>query len=146
MTEQRNSAAPSPVVVPTDTTIELTLPPSPTYLSIVRTTAAALAVRVDFTVEEIEDLRMAVDEACVTLLPYVADSDRLECTFSTDADSLTLTVATTVVGTHPDPESFAWTVLEALADELSSGRDDAGRSWVRLTKRRAARSPGRTGA
>ena len=34
-----------------------------------RTATAGLAARLDFTLDEIEDLRIAVDEACALLLP-----------------------------------------------------------------------------
>jgi hypothetical protein len=43
-------------------TISLTIPAQPEYLQVVRLIAAGLAARVGFTVDEIEDLRIAVDE------------------------------------------------------------------------------------
>ena len=49
--------------------VELRLPADAAYLSVLRTATAGLAARLDFTLDEIEDLRIAVDEACAMLLP-----------------------------------------------------------------------------
>jgi serine/threonine-protein kinase RsbW len=49
--------------------VELRLPADGAYLSVLRTATAGLAARLDFTLDEIEDLRIAVDEACALLLP-----------------------------------------------------------------------------
>ena len=38
------------------------------YLSVLRDATAGLAARLDFTLDEIEDLRIAIDEACAMLL------------------------------------------------------------------------------
>ena len=44
------------------------MPAESAYLSVLRTAAAGLAARLDFTLDEIEDLRIAIDEACAMLL------------------------------------------------------------------------------
>ena len=49
--------------------VEMRLPADWAYLSVLRTATAGLAARLDFTLDEIEDLRIAVDEACAMLLP-----------------------------------------------------------------------------
>ena len=48
--------------------VEIRLPADSAYLSVLRTATAGLAARLDFTLDEIEDLRIAVDEACALLL------------------------------------------------------------------------------
>ena len=40
--------------------VELRLPADSAYMSLLRTTSAGLAARLDFTLDDIEDLRMAV--------------------------------------------------------------------------------------
>ena len=44
------------------------MPADGAYLSVLRTATAGLAARLDFTLDDIEDLRIAVDEACAMLL------------------------------------------------------------------------------
>ena len=48
--------------------VTIKLPAAGAYLSVLRTATAGLAARLDFTLDEIEDLRIAVDEACAMLL------------------------------------------------------------------------------
>src|SRR3954470_10028536 len=48
--------------------VHLRVPADPAYLAVIRTAAAGLAARLDLTMDEIEDLRIAVDEACALLL------------------------------------------------------------------------------
>ena len=49
--------------------VELRLPADSAYLAVLRTATAGLAARINFTLDDIEDLRIAVDEACAILLP-----------------------------------------------------------------------------
>ncbi len=98
--------------------VELRLPADGAYASVVRTTAAGLAARLDFTIDDIEDLRIAIGEAGTRAprgrpghgpdgpLPprgEVADGRGLE----TDA----------IDDPQPDPESFAWQVLDTMAHD-----------------------------
>ncbi len=43
-------------------TVSIKIPASPVYLQVVRLVAAGLATRLRFTIDEIEDLKIAVDE------------------------------------------------------------------------------------
>jgi serine/threonine-protein kinase RsbW len=127
-----------------DDVVLLAVPASGAYLGVLRTATAGLAARLQFTLDEIEDLRIAVDEACAMLLavasekPMLGDTVELSCRFT--VTDQTLTVETTVpIGTPeerlPAGESFAWQVLSALADEVSASVDGHQAS-IRLTKRR----------
>ena len=57
------------------------MPAESAYLSVLRTATAGLAARLDFTLDEIEDLRIAVDEACAMLLGQAIPGTNLECDF-----------------------------------------------------------------
>lgn len=115
----------------------LSLPANSAYLSVLRTATAGLAARLQFTLDEIEDLRIAVDEACAMLLASepVPDS-KLSCHFALDADRIVVTVS--VLSTNPappSPDTFAWQVLTALAGAVKASVTD-GRLTIQLTKRR----------
>jgi serine/threonine-protein kinase RsbW len=119
--------------------VRLRLPAIGAYLSVLRTATAGLAARLDFTLEEIEDLRIAVDEACALLLPSAVPGAELDCTFELYKDELHVTVsALTLDGAEPARDSFAWTVLSALAGEVDSSVDAESRVSITLAKRRAA--------
>src|SRR3954471_15896609 len=47
--------------------LELRVPTTPTQLPAVRAMAGDLAMRMDYDLDSVEDLRLAVDEACATL-------------------------------------------------------------------------------
>ena len=49
--------------------VELRLPADGAYASVLRTTTAGLAARLDFTIDDIEDLRIAASEASALVLP-----------------------------------------------------------------------------
>jgi serine/threonine-protein kinase RsbW len=116
--------------------VELRLPAQSAYLSVLRTATAGLAARLDFTLDEIEDLRIAVDEACALLLPDVVGDQPLTCRFVLEWDCLEVSVlATSRTGRTPARDSFAWTVLTALAGEVEASAD-GGTVTLTLRKRR----------
>lgn len=125
----------------------LDVPAAPAYIAVVRTAAAGLAARVDLTLDRIEDVRIAVDEACVMLVsPAQLRGDAvageapavLSCAFTLEDESLEVEVSRTEIAL-PDRSAFVWSVLSALVDSLENGVED-GRTWVRLTVRRGTGS------
>jgi serine/threonine-protein kinase RsbW len=119
--------------------VEIRLPADSAYLSVLRTATAGLAARLDFTLDEIEDLRIAVDEACAMLLPHAIETAHLTCRFRLDPSTLEVTVTIpTTRGQLPERDTFSWTVLSALAGEVDTGLDEDRQVWIRLRKRRTA--------
>jgi len=118
--------------------VSIKLPAAGAYLSVLRTATAGLAARLDFTLDEIEDLRIAVDEACAMLLTQAVGGADLECTFSLDGESMRVAVGVlTVDGVEPSRDTFAWTVLSALAGDVDSAVDGDNRVTITLLKRRS---------
>ena len=104
--------------------VELRIPADSAYLAVLRTATAGLAARLDFTLDDIEDLRIAVDEACAMVLPQARPGSDLTCTF--DLAATRLTVAVTAECETPRPpnrDGFAWTVLAALTNEVTAEVD-----------------------
>ena len=118
--------------------VVLRLPAAGAYLSVLRTATASLASRLDFTIDDIEDLRIAVDEACAMLLTQALPGADLECTFELTPQAIDVQVSVlTLDGQQPSRETFAWTVLTALAGEVSSSVDGENRVTLTLHKRKA---------
>ncbi len=106
-------------------TVELRLPADSAYVSVLRTTSAGLAARLDFTLDDIEDLRMAVGEASALVLPEAAPGSDLVCEFFMRPGELTIQVSVPAhEPTPPDEDSFAWQVLTTLATKASASSDD----------------------
>ena len=104
--------------------VELRLPADGVYVSVVRTTTAGLAARLDFLIDDIEDLRIAVDEACAMVLPQARENSDLTCTFDLDASKLTVAVTAECDSPRPpNRDGFAWTVLAALTNEVAAEID-----------------------
>jgi serine/threonine-protein kinase RsbW len=117
--------------------VSLRMPAAGAYLSVLRTATASLASRLDFTLDDIEDLRIAVDEACAMLLAQAVPGAELECTFALTADAIAMSVTVaTLEGEEPSRDTFAWTVLTALAGEVDSSVDADRRVTLSLRKRR----------
>ena len=118
--------------------VTIKLPAAGAYLSVLRTATAGLAARLDFTLDEIEDLRIAVDEACAMLLAQAVPGADLDCTFSLESDSIRVAVSVlTLDGQQPSRDTFAWTVLSALAGEVDSTAGVDDRVTITLLKRRS---------
>lgn len=111
-----------------DADAELVLPAESAYVAVLRMTTAGLAARLDFTLDDIEDLRMAVGEACGLVLDGAPTSGRLRCTYRLGEGRLDIAVsADHPDGKGPDKDSFGWQVLTALVDDLSAATDDGQR-------------------
>jgi serine/threonine-protein kinase RsbW len=121
--------------------VTIKLPAAGAYLSVLRTATAGLAARLDFTLDEIEDLRIAVDEACAMLLTQAIPGADLECRFALESDSMRVGVSVlTLDGQEPSRDTFAWTVLAALAGEVDSTAGVDNRVTITLLKRRSGTS------
>ncbi len=101
--------------------VTVRMPADGAYLSVLRTATAGLAARLDFTLDDIEDLRIAVDEACAMLLSQAIPGSSLECSFSLSPDDMTITVSVPSLNPRPPSgDTFAWTVLSALAGTVEA--------------------------
>jgi serine/threonine-protein kinase RsbW len=138
-----------------DDVVVLVVPADGSYLAVLRTATAGLAARLQFTLDEIEDLRIAVDEACAMLLAVAvrggttggttgaggpAGPAELTCEFEVTPTALSISVGVSVEGTPalPGNQSFSWQVLTALAGEVTADASP-GRAVIRLMKRRTQR-------
>jgi serine/threonine-protein kinase RsbW len=139
----QQGAGPSPGAVAADREtrdrVRVSMPAEGAYLSVLRTATAGLAARLDFTLDEIEDLRIAVDEACAMLLSQAIPGTSLECDFDLGTDSMTITVLVVAAQPRtPARDTFAWTVLSALAGDVDAKLEPDDRVAIVLRKRRGA--------
>jgi serine/threonine-protein kinase RsbW len=101
--------------------IELQTPASPVVIPVIRAVAADLAARADFEVDSIDDLRMAVDDACAMLVRIAAQSATLSCRFTVWPERIEAVVDVDVEdGAEPPTGSFGWRVLECLAEQVKA--------------------------
>jgi serine/threonine-protein kinase RsbW len=117
--------------------VTVRLPADGAYLSVLRTATAGLAARLDFTLDEIEDMRIAVDEACAMVLSQAIPGSGLECKFRLAQDSMTVSVSVRCLAPRvPAGDTFAWTVLSALAGSVDAQVGPGDRLTIMLRKSR----------
>jgi serine/threonine-protein kinase RsbW len=134
---QRDPDAPQADHQSTRDHVTVCMPAEGAYLSVLRTATAGLAARLDFTLDEIEDLHIAVDEACAMLLAQAIPGTNLECAFDLSAAEMTITVSVIAAEPRiPAPDTFAWTVLSALAGTVDSRLGPDDQVSIVLRKRR----------
>jgi len=119
--------------------VEVRVPADGAYVATLRLTAASLGARCDLTVDDIEDLRLAVDEACALLLPLASAGSTLDARFELARGCLVVEAAVASQAGTPDRSGFAWSVLSALASEVDVA-DSEGQLAITVTKRRETAS------
>jgi serine/threonine-protein kinase RsbW len=119
--------------------IELRVPAEARYLPIIRSLAATIAMREDFDLDFVADLKLAVDEACSMLAGAAWPGTELRCRFRVGGDSIGLQAsALSTVDGLLDTASFGWRVLTTLADTASTRVEQVPggyRVLIELTKR-----------
>ncbi|QXG76432.1 ATP-binding protein [Modestobacter sp. L9-4] len=102
--------------------LELRVPTSPTQLPAVRAMAGDLAMRMDFDLDAVEDLRLAVDEACATLSSVALGDSPLTVVFEAFREGLRIDAwVPTEPGVDVPRDGFGWAVLHTLVDTVEAG-------------------------
>jgi hypothetical protein len=128
--------------------VELSLAADAEMLFLARMTAAAVASRAAFEYEQVEDLRLAIDELCVRLMGASAPGGRLGLVFQWDDEGAVDVTATLVPENgasgngrrHPvdlsgPSEELSERILDALVDDHGSETiGDVHRAWLRIRR------------
>lgn len=113
----------------------LEVPAHASFLSVLRATASLLAARLDFTLEELDELRIAVDEAA-TILVQAPDGDGpVRCCFEVEGGTVRCELSRTVHQSMSEPSSFGWLLLKSVADDVDVTLAP-DRTVIHLTARR----------
>jgi serine/threonine-protein kinase RsbW len=106
---------------------------------VLRSLAAALALRQDFDLDEVEDVKLAVDELCSALVLRASDGEQLTCRFDAAPHWVGVEASVPSDSGVPIPrDTFGWRVLATLTDELTSWLTSSdgspSRVFIRMTK------------
>ena len=118
--------------------VELSIPIQSDLIVLARLTAATVASRAGFNVEEVEDLRLAVDELCVSIVNGTG-AGRLNLTFQGGDGSVEVICvldgpSEAPVVTHEGfgEHDLSIRIIDALVDEHGEDVDDGQRRvWLR---------------
>lgn len=119
--------------------ISVSVPSRAEYVHVLRAVTASVASRIPVSFDGIEDLRLAVDEACARLLALQGGSTTLTLTLRPLSDRLeaVVTVDAAAKDDWPPPgieETLGWRLLSALVDTVSLAEGPPGPS-IHLSKR-----------
>lgn len=114
--------------------VELRVPAETAAVALARTAVASVCARLDFTLERLEDTRLAVDEACSLLVAEAVPGTAMLLALDPREDGgLDIVVSTrTRSGRPPASGSFAWTVMTTLVDDVTARVDADGDVRVEL--------------
>ena len=127
-------------------TVELRIPSKPEWVAVARLAVAAIANRLPFSVEEIEDLKLAIAEACTICIQHGAGGEMIDITCEASTSYLRVELrdhryrlrASDVRSERPSPmavEGLGIFLIQALMDELEYSIDPQLGTALVMTKR-----------
>lgn len=112
--------------------VVLTFPAEASHVSLARSVAATMSARADLPLDQLEDVRLAVDEAASQLIADAIAGSDVTLAFVLTEDGLEITAsAPSRSGAVPSTGTFSWVVLTALVDDAGASVD-AGVLTLRL--------------
>jgi serine/threonine-protein kinase RsbW len=99
---------------------KLTIPGKPDYISVARLTSSAIASKIGLNLEEIEDIKVALSEACTNALKKV---DEINIQFVIDDEKFTMIVENALLPIESDDIStkeleMGILIMKSLMDEV----------------------------
>lgn len=118
--------------------VTLDIPASTEHVQLARLVASGIAGRIDFDLDEIEDLRIAVDELCVVLLERGASGTLRLAYQVVDGTTLTVRGEARIDAVDGPLETSRLTsqILDTVADAHELGVRDDGHAYFTLRKTR----------
>jgi len=127
--------------------IKLTLPTKIEYISIARLTIASVADGMGFSIGDVEDLKVAVSEACTNVIMHsVTPQESYELIYTIGEKSLTLSVADKGIGFVPEKETtrklkelelsngFGLIIIKMLMDKVKIRSEEGIGSTITMVK------------
>lgn len=116
--------------------VKISVPAQPAYVHILRSVVAGTAAKASLPIDEIEDVRLAVDEACAHLLSLAPGATTLTVEIEEQPNQIEVFAAVDAPpgpGKERDEESITWHILSALTDGARL-EPAQGTTAIRLTK------------
>lgn len=124
--------------MPTDDEVRLAVPATAEFLRLARVTASGVASRLGFTYDEVDDLRLAIDELCFAVTGGKEEPGWVRLRYAIVGEALEVRGSASSPSGGPEPvlSELSNAILTALVDEHQIYLDDGGRPAFRLLKRR----------
>ena len=118
--------------------VQLVMPADPEFLRLARVTAMGLASRLSFTIDEIDDLRIAIDELVFGLIGAKGRPGRVVMRYRLQSQGLEVEGSAEFEDSQDSPglTELSELILDAVADEHELVPDPSAPRF-RMLKRRA---------
>lgn len=129
---------------PDDVEVGLEVPASPEFLRMARMMAAGVASRLGFTYEEVEDLRIAIDELCYSLVGRAGQPGTIRLRYVMSGDRLVVEAVGRFddhLDEAPHLSPLSEQIVGALTDECELGSGTDGPTFRMVKRRRATAAP-----
>ncbi|MGN2636703.1 anti-sigma factor [Nocardia takedensis] len=104
------------------TTIEVRVPAQLEQLAMLRALVETVAFMADFAVDEVTDIRLALDEVATGLILDAAEHTTLDCEFTySDSESMNVRVRSVSAQQNPpSQDSFGWHIVRTLTRSVAA--------------------------
>jgi len=132
-----------PVTVPAELdVVELRIPAKAEWVAVARLAVAAVANRLDFSVEDIEDVRLAIAEACTNVIRHATSPGQIDIRCEATLTELTVEVgggaAVRLRADVRSEDGLGIIIIQSLMDAVEYRAEQSG-VVLQMTKRVHAR-------
>lgn len=124
--------------------IKMEITANPEYVGIIRLTTSGIANKIGFSIDDIEDMKVAVSEACTNAIKHSSD-DKFYITFNILKNGLNIEIKDNGKGCdvdclgNPDLENpkengLGIFIIQTLMDEVSIESEDNKGTTIKMTK------------
>ena len=125
-------------------TIRMELTTNPDFVSIIRLTLSGIANKIGFSLDDIEDIKVAVSEACTNAIKHSSD-EKFYFTFELLENGLTIEIEDKGTGydmdciaepdlSNPKENGLGLFIIRTLMDEVSTTSKNNQGTIVKMTK------------
>jgi len=127
--------------------LSMSVPNKPEYVNVIRLTASSIASRVGFDIEEIDDIKIAVAEACTNAIKHGIknDQENFDVEFYMDCDKIMINIIDKGVGfsldeieepdlINPKEGGLGIFIIKTLMDEVNISSDIGNGTCIKMIK------------
>lgn len=125
-------------------TIKMEIASNPQYVSVIRLTTSGIANKIGFCLEDIEDIKVAVSEACTNAIKHSLDN-KFSVEYTIFENGLTITIIDSGKGydvdsidvpnlEEPKESGLGLFIIQSLMDEVDIKSDIDNGTIIKMTK------------
>jgi serine/threonine-protein kinase RsbW len=116
--------------------IRLSFPVNAAYVSSARLTASSIANRIRFDIDEIEDIKTAVSEACTYIIKRSSSrQNSFEICFMPGEDEINVDIIAVGEWAEPQADEMSLMMISALVDEFSISKPQEDKISITMSKK-----------